>query len=110
MSRQKYEAASDEIALLLKEWERVVDAFCRSEEVVDNAPTRNVLRGYFEYAARDCALAFTRILDELLDKEIEERESFESYYAMVKNWRESIDQMVKADRETARLERRRRYF
>lgn len=110
MKSTKYEAANDEITLLLKEWERVVDAFCRSEEVVDNAPTRNVLRGYFEYAARDCALAFTRILDRLLDKEIEERESFEAYYAMVKNWRESIDQMVQADRETARFERRRYYY
>ena len=107
MNLAKYKAADDEIALLLKEWERAVDAFCIGEAVVENAPTRNVLRGYFEYAARDCSLAFTRILDGLLGKEIEERESFETYYASLKDWRDSIERLIEADRETMRLERRR---
>ena len=72
MKSAKYEAANDELTLLLKEWERVVDAFSKSEDVIDNPHVRNSLRGYFEYAARDCALAFTRILDELTGKEVEE--------------------------------------
>ena len=107
MKSAKYEAANDEIALLLKEWERVVDAFSKSEDVVDNPHVRNSLRGYFEYAARDCALAFTRILDELTGKEVEERETFNVYYESLKYWRKSIDSMVAIDRETSRKERRR---
>lgn len=107
MRSAKYEAANDEIALLLKEWERVVDAFYRSEDVVDNPHVRNSLRGYFEYAARDCSLAFTRILDELIGKEVEERETFNVYYESLKYWRKSIDSMVAIDRETSLMERRR---
>lgn len=107
MKSAKYEAANDEIALLLKEWERVVDAFSKSEDVVDNPHVRNSLRGYFEYAARDCSLAFTRILDELTGKEVEERETFNVYYESLKYWRKSIDDMVAIDRETSLMERRR---
>ncbi len=45
MKSTKYEAANDEIALLLKEWERAVDTFCRSE-IVDakKGTTKRVIR------------------------------------------------------------------
>jgi hypothetical protein len=94
MNSAKYEATKDEFTLLFKEWERTVEAFNRSEEIIDHPEIRNVVREYFKYAIRDCTMAFARILDSLLDEKVEQRESFESYYAALKDWRESIDNVV----------------
>ena len=71
MNSAKYEATKDEFTLLFKEWARTVEAFNKSEEIIDHPEIRNVVREYFKYAIRDCTMAFTRILDSLLDEKVE---------------------------------------
>lgn len=60
MKSAKYEAANDEIALLLKEWERVVDAFSKSE-VVDNLVGLVVARAYCRVPAGSFQGGFKRL-------------------------------------------------